>query len=100
MLHQVDKLNDERNWRKGLRVRAVLRRSVAETHQRAETAGPWGRGRGRPHATAAAPPHPGAAAVHLESLMSTRHAPPQGPRMPDGTRGFAMGRGRPSLLLV
>ncbi|WVZ60108.1 hypothetical protein U9M48_010171 [Paspalum notatum var. saurae] len=26
----VDKLNDERNWRKGLRVRAVLRRSVTE----------------------------------------------------------------------
>lgn len=24
----VDKLNDERNWRKGLRVRTVLRRSV------------------------------------------------------------------------
>jgi hypothetical protein len=25
---QVEKLNDERNWRKGLRVRTVLRRSV------------------------------------------------------------------------
>lgn len=26
---QVEKLNDERDWRKGLRVRTVLRRSVS-----------------------------------------------------------------------
>jgi len=32
VLHQVDKLNDERNWRRGLRVRPVLRRSVTEAH--------------------------------------------------------------------
>lgn len=31
IVHQVDKLNDERNWRKGLRVRPVLRRSVTRT---------------------------------------------------------------------
>ncbi|XP_047084615.1 la-related protein 6C-like [Lolium rigidum] len=92
----VGKLNDERNWRKGLRVRPVLRRSVTETHQRSDTTGPWGRGRVRPHATTAAPPHAGAAVAHLESLITR----PQGPRMPDGTRGFTMGRGRPSLLLV
>uniref|UniRef100_A0ACD5W703 Uncharacterized protein n=1 Tax=Avena sativa TaxID=4498 RepID=A0ACD5W703_AVESA len=90
----VDKLNDERNWRKGLRVRAVLRRPVSKTHQRADTTRPWGRGRGRPPATTAVPQHPGAAVVHSASQMSTR---PQGPTMPDGTRGFAVGRGRPSL---
>jgi La-related protein 7 len=27
---KVEKLNDERNWRKGLRVRTVLRRSVSK----------------------------------------------------------------------
>ena len=30
VFRQVDKLNDGRNWRKGLRVRAVLRRPVTE----------------------------------------------------------------------
>ncbi|GJN24200.1 hypothetical protein PR202_gb11930 [Eleusine coracana subsp. coracana] len=127
----VDKLNDERNWRKGLRVRTVLRRSVPEAilpksvirHKRPDsyeehsphsqvvslgssTAGrysehnqleqhvgdkkPWGRGRARPptklHTVNAG------AAGHLESLISS----PQGPRMPDGTHGFTMGRGKPS----
>ncbi|KAL5217752.1 hypothetical protein ABZP36_018436 [Zizania latifolia] len=130
----VDKLNDERNWRKGLRVRPVLRRSLKSVirlkrpdsdhlmisddehspHSQASSDSPtaehlaehhhedhhgggrrtWGRGRGRPqtpHSAAAA-----AAAGHFDSLswMSPRHAP-RGPRMPDGTRGFAMGRGRP-----
>ena len=28
----VEKLNDERNWRKGLRVRTVLRRSVSSCY--------------------------------------------------------------------
>ncbi|GJM95736.1 hypothetical protein PR202_ga12514 [Eleusine coracana subsp. coracana] len=51
---------------------------------------PWGRGRARPptklHTVNAG------AAGHPESLMAS----PQGPRMPDGTRGFTMGRGKPS----
>ncbi|KAK3146870.1 hypothetical protein QOZ80_3BG0273780 [Eleusine coracana subsp. coracana] len=51
---------------------------------------PWGRGRARPptklHTVNAG------AAGHLESLISS----PQGPRMPDGTHGFTMGRGKPS----
>ncbi|CAL4917651.1 unnamed protein product [Urochloa decumbens] len=134
----VDRLNDGRNWRKGLRVRAVLRRSpksvtrlktrpdmghLAATdeerspdsptaaahlpdHSHAGAKKPWGRGRGsRPHAGAAAAAqttsstHSSAGASwHLDSsslAASSRHAP-QGPRMPDGTRGFTMGRGRPS----
>ncbi|KAG8062920.1 hypothetical protein GUJ93_ZPchr0003g17424 [Zizania palustris] len=131
----VDKLNDERNWRKGLRVRPVLRRSLKsvirlkrpdsdhlmisdDEHSRPQSQASsdsptaehlpehhhedhhgggrrtWGRGRGRPQT-----PHSAAAAApgHFDSLslMSPRHAP-RGPRMPDGTRGFAMGRGRPS----
>ncbi|XP_008666613.1 la-related protein 6C [Zea mays] len=143
----VDKLNDERNWRKGLRVRPVLRRSpktvarmkrpdldhhVAASdeervstsdsptataaahppdntqqqqeeeeedqhqHQHGGAKKPWGsRGRGRP------PPHSsahsaGAPGHSVDSLAaSPRHAA-QGPRMPDGTRGFTMGRGRPA----
>ncbi|XP_062208952.1 la-related protein 6C-like [Phragmites australis] len=132
----VDKLNDERNWRKGLRVRPVLRRSpktvmrlkrpdfdhliatneehspqsqvpldsltaehLSEHNQEEQHVGskkPWGRGRGRPHN--AAPPHPvhaAGTAGHWDSLASPRQAP-QRPRMPDGTRGFTMGRGRPS----
>uniref|UniRef100_A0A0E0KFM5 HTH La-type RNA-binding domain-containing protein n=1 Tax=Oryza punctata TaxID=4537 RepID=A0A0E0KFM5_ORYPU len=134
----VDKLNDERNWRKGLRVRPVLRRSpksvirlkrpdfehlmisddehspqsqassdspmadhLPDHHEDQHGKKSWGRGRGsRPHAAAGAP-QAAAAAGHLDSLMmmSPRHVP-QGPRMPDGTRGFTMGRGRPSPAAV
>ncbi|KAL6893477.1 hypothetical protein ACP4OV_007575 [Aristida adscensionis] len=128
----VDKLSDERNWRKGLRVRPVLRRSpksatrlkniasdekhsssqlqmsldsasgehhLPEQNQEEQHVGekkPWGRGRGRPYAAAAAAPqsvHAGAAG-HLEPHVASPRAVPQGPRMPDGTRGFTMGRGR------
>ncbi|KAF2939929.1 la-related protein 6C isoform X2 [Oryza sativa Japonica Group] len=136
----VDKLNDERNWRKGLRVRPVLRRSpksamrlkrpdfdhlmisdddhspqsqassdspmadhLPDHHEDQHGKKSWGRGRGsRPHAAAGGAPQAAAAAAgHLDSLMmmSPRHAP-QGPRMPDGTRGFTMGRGRPSPAAV
>ncbi|OEL29528.1 La-related protein 6C [Dichanthelium oligosanthes] len=118
----VDKLNDGRNWRKGLRVRAVLRRSPKSVarlkrleldhhaaahlpdHSEDQHVGakkPWGRGRGRPHAAAAAPHSSahaaaGGAGGHLDSLAaSPRQATTQGPRMPDGTRGFTLGRGRP-----
>ncbi|KAK8458757.1 hypothetical protein SEVIR_2G002100v4 [Setaria viridis] len=162
----VEKLNDERNWRKGLRVRTVLRRSpksvmrlkrpdfdhfvgsdddsphsqmssetpdhspeaAAHHHQQDEQQhqkGGWGaRGRGKLHVTA--PPHspqsaPAGMAGHFDpppaSSSSPRakcpaassprqqhkqqqcpfspRQPPQGPRMPDGTRGFTMGRGKP-----
>ncbi|XP_066337376.1 la-related protein 6C-like isoform X1 [Miscanthus floridulus] len=138
----VDKLNDERNWRKGLRVRPVLRRSPKaatrlkrpdldhlaasdeersprsqvsssdsptaahfpdhiqqqeeDQHQHVGAKKPWGRGRGRPPQTPHSSAHATGAPGHLESLAaSPRHAA-QGPRMPDGTRGFTMGRGRPA----
>ncbi|XP_066336840.1 la-related protein 6C-like isoform X2 [Miscanthus floridulus] len=139
----VDKLNDERNWRKGLRVRPVLRRSPKAAtrlkrpdldhlaasdeersphsqvssfdsptaahfpdhiqqeedqhqHQHVGAKKPWGRGRGRPPQTPHSSAHAAGAPGHLESLAaSPRHAA-QGPRMPDGTRGFTMGRGRPA----
>ncbi|TKV92796.1 hypothetical protein SEVIR_9G184100v4 [Setaria viridis] len=132
----VYRLNDGRNWRKGLRVRAVLRRSPKsvtrlkrldldhlaasdeersrdsptaaahlpdhsqEDQHAAGSKKPWGSGRGRQHAGANAAPQTthstAGAAWHLDSFAaSPRHAP-QGPRMPDGTRGFNMGRGRPS----
>ncbi|KAF8722273.1 hypothetical protein HU200_022584 [Digitaria exilis] len=134
----VDKLNDGRNWRKGLRVRAVLRRSArsatrlkrpdldhlaatdedrsprspAASHlpdhnedQHAGAKKPWGRGRGRAHAVAVAAAqastHSAGAAGHLvDSLAASNVHAPQGPRMPDGTRGFTMGRGRPSLAVA
>nr|CAB3455422.1 unnamed protein product [Digitaria exilis] len=197
----VEKLNDERNWRKGLRVRTVLRRSpksvmrlkrpdfdmhfvgsdddsphssqmsnesptaadysssssspAAEAaahhhhhhhqhHQQQEEnsssnkqqKGSWNRGRAanKLHVTAPASPQsaPAGMAGHFEpSSFSPRqqqqskcpsspsskhqqhkqqqqqqcplsprqplpHPHPHGPRMPDGTRGFTMGRGKPA----
>ncbi|GLU02994.1 hypothetical protein SLE2022_202180 [Rubroshorea leprosula] len=114
----VEKLNDERNWRKGLRVRLLLRcspKSVlknrksefdgilddddsphtecsedsphsihadsAENNAEANSMGlkkGWakGRGKGRGHDALPKPTF-------------------KGPRMPDGTKGFTMGRGKP-----
>ncbi|KAJ1287330.1 hypothetical protein BS78_02G001600 [Paspalum vaginatum] len=153
----VEKLNDERNWRKGLRVRTVLRRSPKsvmrlkrpdfdhfvgsdddsphsqmssesptadhspdphlEDHQNGNKKG-WARGRGKLHITAPHSPQsaPAGMASHFDPSSprpssqkcpsSPRQAsqkcpfsprqPPQGPRMPDGTRGFTMGRGKPA----
>ncbi|XP_066398438.1 la-related protein 6C-like [Miscanthus floridulus] len=198
----VEKLNDERNWRKGLRVRTVLRRSpksvmrlkradfdhfvgsdddsphssqmssdsptadysspaaaeaaaaaaaaahahahVQQQHQedqqQQQNGGSkqkgWARGRGttKLHITAPQSPQsaPAGMAGHFDPSsprtssssqkqcpsspgsrqqvsaaasassqkcpFSPRHQPhpPQGPRMPDGTRGFTMGRGKPT----
>ncbi|WVZ61451.1 hypothetical protein U9M48_011319 [Paspalum notatum var. saurae] len=153
----VEKLNDERNWRKGLRVRTVLRRSPKsvmrlkrpdfdhfvgsdddsphsqmssesptadhspdahqEDHQNGNKKG-WARGRGKLHLTAPHSPQsaPAGMVSHFDPSSprpssqkcpsSPRQAsqkcpfsprqPPQGPRMPDGTRGFTMGRGKPA----
>ncbi|XP_038900552.1 la-related protein 6C [Benincasa hispida] len=140
----VEKLNDERNWRKGLRVRLMLRRSpksVLKTRKSEfdsilddddspspvsveESSLPnisdlivdcnseenstsskksWGRGRGKGR---------GRIHSHLDrsySLPVTSSLQTSGqvlceasskltsksPRMPDGTKGFTMGRGRP-----
>ncbi|KAM0825671.1 hypothetical protein ACQ4PT_069411 [Festuca glaucescens] len=155
----VEKLNDERNWRKGLRVRTVLRRSPKsvmrlkrpdfehfagsddesphsqmsdsptseavhspeahpEDHQGGAKKG-WARGRGKLHVVAPHSPQ-SAPAGHFDPSsprqasqkcpLSPRQAsqkcpfsprqPPQGPRMPDGTRGFTMGRGKPAASSV
>ncbi|KAG8368321.1 hypothetical protein BUALT_Bualt15G0033400 [Buddleja alternifolia] len=122
----AEKLNDERNWRKGLRVRVMLKRSPKsvlksrksdfdvysddeELHEDAsrpnsadsdENLGvsktSWLRNRGK--------------AKNRPLLQSVRSLPTsstsssneickrqmaKGPRMPDGTRGFTMGRGKP-----
>uniref|UniRef100_A0A0D9WUK2 HTH La-type RNA-binding domain-containing protein n=1 Tax=Leersia perrieri TaxID=77586 RepID=A0A0D9WUK2_9ORYZ len=137
----VEKLNDERNWRKGLRVRTVLRRSpksvmrlkradldhlvlgsdddhsphsesspTAEEEQQQQRGGGWAARGGRGKLQVAAPHSPQSAPAgsvgHFESAaVSPRHSNKQlpasprthahGPRMPDGTRGFTMGRGKP-----
>lgn len=137
----VEKLNDERNWRKGLRVRVLLRcspKSVLKSRKSdlfdvfedddnegspTESAGnifssngaelgeenPGGlkkttavRGRGKTKGRGQvtnngrgllAPPTPASTlVVQCDSLSKPAH---KGPRMPDGTRGFAMGRGKP-----
>ncbi|VFR03058.1 unnamed protein product [Cuscuta campestris] len=49
-----------------------------------------GRGRRQKHGT-----NVQAHGMHPSALGTEPSKPPPGPRMPDGTRGFAMGRGRP-----
>ncbi|KAJ0010461.1 hypothetical protein Pint_34474 [Pistacia integerrima] len=133
----VDKLNDERNWRKGLRVRPLLRcspKSVlknrksefdgilddeedaedtyqlnhpdlviennAEEHSMGSKKG-WARGRGKGRGRGQtligrgllAPSPQSSSAAQSEAFAKQTS---KGPRMPDGTRGFVMGRGKPS----
>ncbi|XP_017632446.2 la-related protein 6C [Gossypium arboreum] len=139
----VEKLNDERNWRKGLRVRLLLRlspKSVLKTRksefdgilddddsprgEHSEGSSPpnnaesfenivedntvgskkgWSKGRGKVRGCAqnhsgrgllAASPQP-SNAVQCEASVKQIT---KGPRMPDGTRGFTMGRGKPLSL--
>ncbi|KAG4209334.1 hypothetical protein ERO13_A03G191100v2 [Gossypium hirsutum] len=141
----VEKLNDERNWRKGLRVRLLLRlspKSVLKTRksefdgilddddsprgEHSEGSSPpnnaesfenivedntvgskkgWSKGRGKVRGCAqnhsgrgllAASPQP-SNAVQCEASVKQIT---KGPRMPDGTRGFTMGRGKPLSLLL
>ncbi|KAI3915722.1 hypothetical protein MKW92_022705 [Papaver armeniacum] len=140
----VEKLNDERNWRKGLRVRLLLRRSPRsvmkvkvydhfEGVSEDETASPvsadessqpnnvelqtesniednttgskkgWARGRGKSRGRSQNQSGRGLIAsspqssclVQCEASINTNKQAPRGPRMPDGTRGFTMGRGKP-----
>ncbi|RLN42658.1 la-related protein 6C-like [Panicum miliaceum] len=110
-------LNDGRNWRKDLRVRAVLRRPaktatrlkrpeldhLAASDEESSPDSPTAAARLPDHSGAAGhtPPHSSAhAAAHLESLAASQRHAAQGPRMPDGTRGFTMGRGRPPLAVA
>ncbi|XP_042517264.1 la-related protein 6B [Macadamia integrifolia] len=149
----IAELNDERNWRSGLRVRLLLRRTSKSAQARGRKAAyeaegndeedeesaseqpnekqtedssqpsytvlhehlgeelvndkengsrrPRGRGRGKGrgrgqpqnnHGSLVGTP-PSNNLVHNEHQTLTK--PPPGPRMPDGTRGFAMGRGKP-----
>ncbi|XP_050365860.1 la-related protein 6C [Argentina anserina] len=138
----VDKLSDERNWRKGLRVRTLLRRTPksvlknrkcefdiledddttphyesaednsqpshidtvidnmnAEENALASKKGwAWGRGkvRGRGAIQSGrgliAPSPQSSCTIQCEASPKTST---KGPRMPDGTRGFTMGRGKP-----
>ncbi|XP_019419786.1 PREDICTED: la-related protein 6B isoform X2 [Lupinus angustifolius] len=148
----VAELNDEGNWRSGLRLRLMLRRtskhgpgrakkgldvefngeedytSVPEQQQQTnekqiedapfpdtqlhehvveehgyekDNNGPKkgrnrgkGKGRGRGH-------HHHGHHIHIGTPQpSNNSTPPPGPRMPDGTRGFSMGRGKPNVALV
>ena len=137
----VEKLSDERNWRKGLRVRMLLRRSPKSVLKNRksdfdgiledegplydcgeETSNPsnlelvidspngeensagskkgwaWGRGKGRgrgqSHSSRSliTPSPLSSSTVQCESSAKQNS---KGPRMPDGTRGFTMGRGKP-----
>ncbi|KAE9593616.1 putative lupus La protein [Lupinus albus] len=149
----VAELNDEGNWRSGLRVRLMLKRTskhapgrakkgldvefnseedytsvpeqqtnekqiedapfpdtqlhehVVEEHgYEKENNGPKkgrnrgkGKGRGRGHHLH----HHGHHIQHIGTPQpSNNSTPPPGPRMPDGTRGFSMGRGKPNVPLV
>lgn len=132
----AEKLNDERNWRKGMRVRVMLKRSPKSVLMKGRKSefevcldedGPshnedssrlsnsenegdessatlkrsWSKNRGK--------------AKHRPQLQATRSLPAtssshfgssfpgqpvKGPRMPDGTRGFTMGRGKPLAIQV
>ncbi|KAL8160337.1 hypothetical protein V2J09_001874 [Rumex salicifolius] len=155
----VLELNDEANWRNGLRVRLLLKRSSKSQQARGKKAGNGGessneeegvstldqnhndgqqedqsgetellnesvgeeqstekegggqkkarnhrvrgkgRGRGQNHQNNnRGAHHIGSPPISL-TLNNTEHVaqarPPPGPRMPDGTRGFSMGRGKP-----
>lgn len=144
----VAELNDERNWRSGLRVRLLLRRMVKSVHQtkvrkpatenidsngeeeelstseavnekqfedsphqseRHEFMGDeqhfaeggrrgrgrgWGRGRGRGQLISGRGHPVGPPQSPSSSIIEFQGKQPPGPRMPDGTRGFTMGRGK------
>ncbi|RAL38855.1 hypothetical protein DM860_015216 [Cuscuta australis] len=140
----AEKLNDERNWRKGLRVKMLLRRSprsvlksrksefegcLEDDDQGSPTAEDsshhlnrsesvdtngeegssssatckkgWGKGRGKARTTRVLTHGGGGSGrglLPLSPQCSTETPAKQaskGPRMPDGTRGFTMGRGKP-----
>ncbi|KAF5448706.1 hypothetical protein F2P56_029212 [Juglans regia] len=141
----VEKLNDERNWRKGLRVRLLLRRSpksvlknrktefdgildedeapespgdscqpnniesVLESNAEENAVGSkklgWGRGRGKSRGRGQSC-HSGGRGLHapspqsnsgIQAETSAKQAASKGPRMPDGTKGFTIGRGKPLI---
>ncbi|GAB2287744.1 hypothetical protein Dimus_022104 [Dionaea muscipula] len=138
----VENLNDERNWRKGLRVRLLLRCSpksvlknrksdfdvfaddeelappesfeellqtsigdlVSDSNVEENSGGSKkllargrgkAKGRGQVHngrGLLASPTQSGGSQIQIDLLAKQTN---KGPRMPDGTRGFTMGRGKP-----
>ncbi|KAK4286609.1 hypothetical protein QN277_003136 [Acacia crassicarpa] len=151
--NKVAELNDQRNWRSGLRVRLMLRcmskpaqvrgkkgleveveceqdytsvpeqqaneklledssyladsklhEAVGEEHSFERESGQRkGRGRGRGKGRSRSQCHQFSRINHVGTPSSNNSLPveqvvakqPPGPRMPDGTRGFSMGRGKP-----
>nr|XP_016509580.1 PREDICTED: la-related protein 6C-like [Nicotiana tabacum] len=135
----VEKLNDERNWRKGLQVKLLLRRSpksvlksrksafdgcfddedwlaseltddsnhtnqseIADSNveETLATKKTWGKGRVRARQRNQMFNGRGLLASSPQSSNSGPFEAPikqatKGPRMPDGTKGFTMGRGKP-----
>ncbi|KAE8708378.1 pentatricopeptide repeat-containing protein [Hibiscus syriacus] len=91
----VEKLNDKRNWRKGLRVRPLLSLRLSVEDNGVGPKRGWGKGWGRLQTNSGRgfiPSNPQPSnAVQCET--SVKHMM-KGPRMPDGTRGFTMGRGK------
>ncbi|KAG0487353.1 hypothetical protein HPP92_009448 [Vanilla planifolia] len=83
-------LNDEKNWRSGMRVE-LLHKRLEEEHSN-------GRGRSRNKGKGGGyhhQPNTGKGHGRIHSYLSTEgtiNKPILGPRMPDGTKGFTMGR--------
>ncbi|XP_078438825.1 la-related protein 6A-like [Wolffia australiana] len=111
--HAVASLNDEKNWRSGLRVELLLKRmGRLGLVPRARRPGPSGHeaqpgGDNVPGLDAAEAAGPeaqqgrrkarGKGGPRSHQPVGPTKAPPVGPRMPDGTRGFTMGRGKALL---
>ncbi|KAM7250718.1 hypothetical protein ACFE04_022601 [Oxalis oulophora] len=131
----VQHLNDERNWRKGLRVRLLLRCSpksvlksrksefdglfedddtpvefiesssrsntselVIETPTTGTEETPkkgWAKGRGKGRGVRGRGLLSPQSSIGAQCETSAKPPSSKGPRMPDGTRGFTMGRGKP-----
>ncbi|KAK5843927.1 hypothetical protein PVK06_000062 [Gossypium arboreum] len=124
---KVEKLNDERNWRKGLRPKPILKirksefdailnekdfehsfqsNNVESTENKIEDNGVGskkgdGRGRGKGRGRVQnhnrrgqlpTSPQPINPTTQCEASMKQTF---KGPRIPDGTKGFTMGRGKP-----
>ncbi|CAK7325006.1 unnamed protein product [Dovyalis caffra] len=121
----VAELNDEGNWRSGLRVRLMLKRGTKSTQARGKK-GHDGQGHSEEDEVSASEQMPNEKQTEDLSQQHDAHShehsgedhandkegtspsnnlvigehptmskQPPGPRMPDGTRGFAMGRGKP-----
>ncbi|XP_042068414.1 la-related protein 6C-like isoform X2 [Salvia splendens] len=121
----AEKLNDERNWRKGMRVRVMLKRSpksvlkcrksefdvsfededsssrLSNSETEADENGAslkrsWSKNRGK----GKQPLLQATRSLPATSSHFGNNFPAKGPRMPDGTRGFTMGRGKPLAIQV